>query len=151
MVIITKNIVSELQAYLSSHKQDKVFVLTDTNTREKCLPLLEKVLADKEAEYITIEAGDTHKGIEQVSAIWDILSKGGASRNSLLINIGVGLVTDLGGFADATVKRGLHNLNIQITLMASVAAAIGGKNAIHFNGLKHEIGSFYQPDGVIYD
>jgi 3-dehydroquinate synthase len=128
-----------------------VFVLTDMNTREKCLPLIEPALTAGEVGYITIKAGDTHKDMEQVSAIWDVLSRNGASRNSLLVNIGGGMVTDLGGFAGATFKRGLHNLNIPTTLMASVDAAVGGKTGINFNGLKNEIGSFYQPDCVIID
>jgi 3-dehydroquinate synthase len=162
MIIITRNIAAELRAYLSSHRHDKVFVLTDTNARDKCLPLIKTALSaggtcspdaslSDEAGYITIKAGDTHKDIEQVSAIWNVLSKNGASRNSLLINIGGGMVTDLGGFAGATFKRGLHNLNIPTTLMASVDAAVGGKTGINFNGLKNEIGSFYQPDCVIID
>lgn len=151
MVIITKNIIPELSSYLSSHKHDKIFVLTDTNTCDKCLPLLKAALAGKDCTYITIKAGDTHKDIEQVSAVWDVLSKSGASRNSLLINIGGGVITDLGGFAGATFKRGLHNLNIPTTLMASVDAAVGGKTGINFNGLKNEIGSFYQPDCVMID
>jgi 3-dehydroquinate synthase len=128
-----------------------VFVLTDTNTRDNCLPLLAAAITAGEPVHITIEAGDTHKDIRQVSMIWDVLSKNGASRNSLLINIGGGMVTDLGGFAGATFKRGLHNLNIPTTLMASVDAAVGGKTGINFNGLKNEIGSFYQPDCVIID
>lgn len=151
MVIITNNIVPELSSYLSSHKHDQIFVLCDTNTREQCLPLLETALTGRDFTYITIEAGDTHKDIKQVSSIWEILSKNGASRNSLLINIGGGMVTDLGGFAGATFKRGLHNLNIPTTLMASVDAAIGGKTGINFNGLKNEIGSFYHPDCVMID
>ncbi len=151
MVIITKNIVSELSGYLSSHEYDKIFILTDTNTYDKCLPFLEAALMGRDFTSITIEAGDTRKDIKQVSTIWEILSKSGASRNSLLINVGGGMVTDLGGFAGATFKRGLHNLNIPTTLMASVDAAIGGKTGINFNGLKNEIGSFYQPDCVMID
>ena len=151
MVIITKNIASELESYLSSHKYDKTFVLTDENTRDNCLPLLKTVKAVNEVKQITIKAGDTNKNIEQVSAIWDELSINGASRNSLLINLGGGMITDLGGFAGATFKRGIHNLNIPTTLMASVDAAVGGKTGINFNGLKNEIGSFYHPDCVIID
>ena len=151
VVIITKNIASELESYLSSHKYDKIFVITDINTREKCLPYLHSVKDVGEATQITINAGDTNKNIEQVSYIWTILSNSGASRNSLLINLGGGMVTDLGGFAGATFKRGIHNLNIPTTLMASVDAAVGGKTGINFNGLKNEIGSFYQPDCVMID
>ena len=151
MVIITTNIASELESYLSSHKYDKIFVLTDINTREKCFPFLSMVNAISEAKHITIKANDTNKNIEQVSAIWEILSNSGASRNSLLINLGGGMITDLGGFAGATFKRGIHNLNIPTTLMASVDAAVGGKTGINFNGLKNEIGSFYHPDCVMID
>ena len=151
MVIITKNIASELELYLSSHKYDKIFVLTDINTYEKCLPFLKTVQAVNEAKHITIKANDTNKNIEQVSAVWEVLSNSGASRNSLLINLGGGMVTDLGGFVGATFKRGIHNLNIPTTLMASVDAAIGGKTGINFNSLKNEIGSFYHPDCVMID
>ncbi|MDR1525293.1 MAG: 3-dehydroquinate synthase [Tannerella sp.] len=152
MIVITRDIAATLRSYLSSHRHDKVFVLTDTNSRDKCLPLIDAALtAGGEAGHITIEAGDTHKDIEQVAAVWDVLSKNGASRNSLLVNVGGGMVTDLGGFAGATFKRGLHNLNIPTTLMASVDAAVGGKTGINFNGLKNEIGAFYQPDCVMID
>ena len=151
MIIITKNIASELESYLSSNKYDKIFILTDINTRDKCLPLLSAVKAVNEAKHITIKADDTNKNIEQVSAIWSELSNNDASRNSLLINLGGGMITDLGGFAGATFKRGIHNLNIPTTLMASVDAAIGGKTGINYNGLKNEVGSFYQPDCVIID
>jgi len=151
MVIITKDITSEVESYLSLHKHDKVFVLTDDNTLDKCFPLLNTVKAVNEAKHITIKADDTNKNIEQVAAIWEVLSKSGASRNSLLINLGGGMITDLGGFAGATFKRGIHNLNIPTTLMASVDAAVGGKTGINFNGLKNEIGSFYNPDCVIID
>ncbi len=149
MVIFTKDIASELHLFLSSGDYDKIFVLTDTNTRYKCLPVLESVPEIKNAGFITIEAGDVHKEIEQVAEIWKMLSRSNASRKSLLINLGGGMVTDLGGFAGATFKRGLHNLNIPTTLMASVDAAVGGKTGINFNGLKNEIGAFYQPDCVM--
>ena len=151
MVIITENIASELESYLSSHNHDKIFVLMDENTQDKCFPLLSTIKAIKEAKHITIKADDTNKNIEQVSAIWEVLSYGGASRNSLLINLGGGMITDLGGFAGATFKRGMHNLNIPTTLMASVDAAVGGKTGINFNGLKNEIGSFYHPECVMID
>ena len=151
MKIITQNISAELASYLSSNKYDKVFALTDENTRLHCLPHIEQVLIAVDAECITIEAGDTHKNITQVAAIWEKLSNSGASRHSLLINIGGGMVTDLGGFAGATFKRGIHTLHIPTTLMAAVDAAVGGKTGINFNGLKNEVGSFYLPDCVMID
>ena len=151
MVIITNDIVSELKAYLSSRKHDKVFVLTDTCTYEKCLPLLSPALESYGYISITIKDGDLNKNLEQAAVVWDTLSQSGASRNSLLICLGGGMVTDLGGFAGATFKRGLHNLYIPTTLMASVDAAIGGKTGVNFHGLKNEIGAFYLPDSVMID
>ena len=151
MIIFTKDIAEALTAYLASKNYDKTYLVTDTNTRQHCLPLLEGTPALRDAGQITIEAGDVHKDIAQVAQIWQHLSDGGASRHSLLINLGGGMVTDLGGFAGATFKRGLHVLNIPTTLMASVDAAVGGKTGINFNGLKNEIGSFHQPDCVMID
>jgi 3-dehydroquinate synthase len=151
MVIITKNIAGELDSFLTSKNYDKIFVVTDSHTHEKCLPLISETLLSRKPAVINIEPGDHHKSIAQVSHIWEALSNSGASRNSALINLGGGMVTDLAGFAGATFKRGLHNINIPTTLMASVDAATGGKTGINFNGLKNEIGSFYHPDCVIID
>jgi 3-dehydroquinate synthase len=151
MVIITKNIAEELGNYLASKNYDKFFVVTDDNTYQKCFPLISETLLSRKPVLINIKSGDNHKTIEQVWHIWNALSNGGASRNSALINLGGGMVTDLAGFAGATFKRGLHNINIPTTLMASVDAAIGGKTGVNFNGLKNEIGSFYHPDCVMID
>lgn len=151
MILFTKDIAEELTAYLASKNYDKTYLVTDTNTRQHCLPLLECIPTLRDAPCITIEAGDIHKDIAQVARIWQHLSDGGASRHSLLINLGGGMVTDLGGFAGATFKRGLHTLNIPTTLMAAVDAAVGGKTGINFGGLKNEIGAFHQPDCVMID
>ena len=108
MILFTKDIAEALAAYLASKNYDKTYLVADTNTRQHCLPLLEGIPALRDAPCITIEAGDIHKDIAQVAQIWQHLSDGGASRHSLLINLGGGMVTDLGGFAGATFKRGLH-------------------------------------------
>lgn len=150
-VVISKDLKADLQEFLSTLNYDKLFVLTDTNTQEKCYPLIQEVPAIKEAPVITVEAGDAHKGLEVLSAIWMRLSNEGASRNSLLVNLGGGMITDMGGFAGATFKRGIQTINIPTTLMASVDAAVGGKTGINFNGLKNEIGSFYPPECVLID
>ena len=150
-VIICKNLQSELQDFLQSVKYDKLFVLTDSNTLELCLPMLKEVPQLQGAPVITVEAGDTNKNIEQVTAIWMRLCNEGASRNSLLLNVGGGMITDMGGFVAATFKRGIHSVNVPTTLMASVDAAVGGKTGINFNGLKNEIGSFYPPLCVLID
>ncbi|MDR3269462.1 MAG: 3-dehydroquinate synthase [Tannerella sp.] len=150
-IIFIRDLKSEIQELLASSEYDKLFILTDSHTQEMCYPFLKDVPALQKARLVTIEAGDLHKELEQVLYLWNILSREGASRNSLLINLGGGMVTDLGGFAGATFKRGLHTLNIPTTLMASVDAAVGGKTGINFNGLKNEIGAFHQPDYVLID
>ncbi|MDR3194546.1 MAG: 3-dehydroquinate synthase [Tannerella sp.] len=150
-IIITRDLKSELQALLASSGYDRLFILADANTQQKCYPLVRDIPALQNARLITIRAGDMHKELEQVSQIWNRLSREGASRNSLLMNLGGGMVTDLGGFAGATFKRGLHTINLPTTLMASVDAAVGGKTGINFNGLKNEIGAFHFPDYVVID
>jgi 3-dehydroquinate synthase len=150
-VVICTDFETEVQTFLSEMNYDKLFILTDENTLDKCYPRVKNISAFHDAPIITIKAGDMHKSLEQLSSIWTALSNGGASRNSLLVNLGGGMVTDMGGFAGATFKRGLHTINIPTTLMASVDAAVGGKTGINFNGLKNEIGSFYVPECVFID
>jgi 3-dehydroquinate synthase len=150
-IIISNDLKTDLEHFLAALKYDRLFILTDTNTKALCYPLLQDMPRIQAARLITVPSGDLHKSPEQLSAIWQILSNEGASRNSLLINLGGGMITDLGGFAGATFKRGLQTLNIPTTLMASVDAAVGGKTGINFNGLKNEIGSFYPPVCVLID
>ncbi|MDR1102824.1 MAG: 3-dehydroquinate synthase, partial [Tannerella sp.] len=150
-ITIVRNLATELQAFLSASGHDRVFVLTDVHTLEKCYPRIREIPALQDAHLITIEAGDMHKELSQVVRIWEILVHGGASRNSLLINLGGGMVSDLGGFAAATFKRGIRTLNLPTTLMAAVDAAAGGKTGINFCGLKNEIGAFHLPDAVLTD
>ncbi|MDR1330910.1 MAG: 3-dehydroquinate synthase [Tannerella sp.] len=150
-VVFSSDIAAELASYLSRNSYDRIYVLTDTHTHGMCLPLLDRVSALTGATHIVIEAGDAHKSIEQVMRIWQTLSQTGASRASLLINLGGGMVSDLGGFAAASFKRGIHTLNIPTTLMAAVDAAVGGKTGINFNGLKNEVGAFHMPDCVMID
>jgi len=150
-VIISNSLSADLSAFLDSHSYDKLFILTDTNTAAKCFPLLKDIPRIQQGQLLTIQSGDTHKDLEQLSTVWQTLSKQGASRHSLLVNLGGGMITDLGGFAAATFKRGLQTLNIPTTLMASVDAAVGGKTGINFNGLKNEIGAFHSPLRVFID
>jgi 3-dehydroquinate synthase len=151
-VIISDNLKTDLEHTLATLlTYDRLFILTDTNTREKCYPLLQDMPRIQAARLICVPSGDMHKDIGQLSAICHILSCEGASRNSLLINLGGGMITDLGGFAGAIFKRGIQTLNIPTTLMASVDAAVGGKTGINFNGLKNEIGAFHPPVCVLID
>ena len=150
-IILSDDLKTDLERFLARLKYDRLFILTDTNTEEKCYPLLLDMPRIRAARLLSVPPGDRNKGMQSLSAIWQALSDGGASRNSLLINLGGGMICDLGGFAGATFKRGLRTLNITTTLMASVDAAVGGKTGINFNGLKNEIGSFYPPLCVLID
>ena len=126
--------------------------MTDETTRRLCLPrLLEAAEVLRDAGQIVIGATDTHKTPESLMHVWQSLSNGGASRHSLLINLGGGVVTDLGGFAAATFKRGIDFINIPTTLLSMVDAAVGGKTGINFAGLKNEIGAFRSAVDVIVD
>lgn len=126
---------------------DRLFVLTDENTQRLCLPLL----ADVKAHVISIKPDDSHKNLETVANVWRKLQQGGATRHSCLINLGGGMVTDLGGFAASTFKRGIAFINIPTTLLSMVDAAFGGKTGINFEGLKNEIGVFRKAESVIVD
>ena len=97
---------------------------------------------------IVIGRGDAHKHLDTLAAVWQQLSTGGMTRHSLLLCIGGGMVTDLGGFAAATFKRGIRFVNVPTTLLAMVDAAVGGKTGINFNGLKNEIGAFAESRAV---
>ena len=103
------------------------------------------------AVQLCIGAEDVHKNIETLAYVWKQLSEQGATRHSLLINLGGGMVTDLGGFAAATFKRGIAYINIPTTLLSMVDAAVGGKTGINFNGLKNEIGAFAPASSVLID
>ena len=141
-VIISQNLQQELAIAISECEHDKIFVLTDENTLQVCWPRIASFLCLRGAKVITIPAGDTNKDLQAVSHVWTELSNGGATRHSLLINLGGGMVTDLGGFAASTFKRGINFINIPTTLLAMVDASVGGKTGINFNHLKNEVGVF---------
>jgi 3-dehydroquinate synthase len=148
-VIITNNLAQELSDQIDRLNPDSVFLLTDTNTRNLCLPSL--ITDGTLASYPVIEipAGDEHKNLQSIAIVWEYLSSHGATRKSMLINIGGGMTTDMGGFAASTFKRGIHYINIPTTLLGAVDAAVGGKTGINFNGLKNEIGVIQSADAVI--
>ena len=150
-VIISTHLEGELVSALAECEHDKLYVLTDTTTKEKCLPLLQKFYCMKDAQVITIPATDSHKDIESLMMVWKGLQEGGASRHSCMINLGGGMVTDLGGFAASTFKRGINFINIPTTLLAMVDASVGGKTGINFGGLKNEVGVFNDSKFVILD
>lgn len=128
----------------------RIFILTDDHTASLVLPRLaaESCVA-RQAAVITIPSGDVNKSLDSLARIWDGLVEGGATRRSLMINLGGGMVTDIGGFAASTFKRGIRFINMPTTLLAAVDASVGGKTGINFHGLKNEIGVFSQADAVI--
>ena len=150
-VVICEQLKKVLSEEIAACKADRIFVLTDETTHRLCLPVVAGYEALKGAEIITIGVSDTNKTLESVSHVWNELQRRGATRHSLLINLGGGMVTDLGGFAASTFKRGLHFINIPTTLLAMVDASVGGKTGFNFGGLKNEIGVFQNADCVILD
>ena len=148
-IIISNDIEHDLATAIAGSEHDRVFVLTDDTTHECCLPKVAALLAQYDAVPITIAHGDQHKTLAALGDVWTALQQGGATRHSLLINLGGGMITDLGGFAAATFKRGINFINIPTTLLAMVDAAVGGKTGINFGGLKNEIGAFADARFVI--
>ena len=150
-VILCEGLANSLTHAIEKCPHDKLFILTDEHTHRLCRPHLDGIPALEEAEEIIIGAEDVHKNLETLAAVWQALSEKGASRHSLLINLGGGMVTDLGGFAASTFKRGISYVNVPTTLLAMVDASVGGKTGINFNGLKNEVGAFCEPRAVLTD
>lgn len=141
-VAVSSDLVVDLEKLIENIAPDKIFLLTDEHTHRHCLPLIKGVREISDQRILQINAGDDFKGVDALSSVWTFLSDGGASRHSLLINLGGGMPCDLGGFAAATYKRGIPFINLPTTLLAMVDASVGGKTGINFNGFKNEIGAF---------
>jgi 3-dehydroquinate synthase len=147
-----QNIVSGTDALgklseLITKSSASVFVVCDENTLRCCYPLAAKFLPPH--QIITIQAGEEHKTLSACEGIWTYLTKHKAERGSVLINLGGGMLCDLGGFAAGCYKRGIQFINIPTTLLAMVDASVGGKTGIDFGGYKNQIGLFYHPLAVI--
>lgn len=143
-VIFSNDVARQLELLVGKSRAAKVYMLCDVNTRA-----IAEGLNAFDAEIITIGAGDEHKTPESLARVWRHLSESGATRRSLLINVGGGMITDLGGFAAATFKRGIRFINVPTTLLAAVDAAVGGKTGINFMHYKNEVGAFCPADAVI--
>lgn len=147
-LIFTNDVNNTIVELCNNLQFDKCFILCDKNSYDKALPLLSTECLPQ-ASLITISCGDENKNLTTLSHVWQTLSEQNATRNSLLINLGGGVVTDLGGMAAATFKRGIQYINIPTTLLGAVDAAVGGKTGINFAGLKNEVGVFAAPLAVI--
>ena len=150
-VIISRHLKTELAKAIAECEHDRIFVLVDETTNKLCWSLVKDYLCLKDAQTIIIGATDRRKNLDTLVHVWESLQQGKATRHSLLINLGGGMVTDLGGFAASTYKRGINFINIPTTLLAMVDASVGGKTGINFGGLKNEIGIFNDAEFVLLD
>jgi 3-dehydroquinate synthase len=130
----------------------KIFILVDDNTSQYCLPhLLNNLATEIDIEIIELESGEIHKNIATCTEVWAALSELEADRKSIIINLGGGVISDLGGFVACTFKRGIDFINIPTTLLSMVDASIGGKNGVDLGNLKNQIGIIREPKAVIVD
>ena len=146
-ITITSELNTELRQFLSNNNYSQIAVLCDENTYHHCYPFID--LPDHIV--ITINSGEEYKNIDTCIKVWGAMTDANFDRKSLLINIGGGVIGDLGGFCARTYKRGIDFINIPTTLLAQVDASIGGKLGVDFNGLKNHIGLFSIPELVIID
>ncbi len=143
---------NQLNEYLTTAKHSSYFILVDTNTHDHCLAyFMGQISADVSFEVIEIDAGEINKNIETCSGVWHALSELGADRKSLLINLGGGVVTDLGGFVACTFKRSIKYINVPTTLLAMVDASVGGKTGVDLGSLKNMVGVISESEMVLVD
>lgn len=146
-IIITENIEKSLAQLFSSYTFSQVGVLVDENTIQDCYPILQHILPSHTLH--EIKSGEVHKNLTTCEHIWAWLTQRSFDRKGLLINLGGGVIGDMGGFCAATFKRGIQFINIPTTLLSQVDASVGGKLGIDFQGFKNHIGLFQEPLQVI--
>jgi len=139
--------ISYLKKLLASIEHSQLFVLVDENSSEHCYPLIKEYL--EYHQLIEITSGEKHKTLDSCNLIWNKLTNANADRKALLINLGGGVITDMGGFCAGTYKRGIRFINIPTTLLAQVDASVGAKTGIDFNGYKNHIGLFCEAEAVL--
>ncbi len=145
-ITIGETVFAKLSQYLKRNKFSSLFILVDENSLKHCLPaLVTNVPKLLEAEVIELESGEKNKNLDVCINVWKALGELGADRHSLLVNLGGGVITDLGGFVASTFKRGITFINIPTTLLAQVDASVGGKTGVDLGALKNEVGVFAEP------
>ncbi|MBP3942880.1 3-dehydroquinate synthase [Sphingobacteriaceae bacterium WQ 2009] len=138
-----------LQSFIAANNYSKILVLVDRNTNDHCLPVFQAALPElSKYDVIEVDPGEENKNIDYCIGVWHTMLDFGADRQSLLINLGGGVVTDMGGFAASTFKRGIDFVHIPTTLLAQVDASVGGKTGIDMGNVKNIIGTFTQPKAV---
>ncbi|MGJ8732512.1 3-dehydroquinate synthase [Cellulophaga fucicola] len=141
---------TELNAHLEKANYSKVFILVDENTHQHCLPsFMSQIFGDYNYEIIEIEEGEINKTIETCVQVWHVLSELDADRKSVMINLGGGVITDLGGFVASTFKRGIDFINVPTTLLSMVDASVGGKTGVDLGSLKNQVGVINLPQMVL--
>ncbi|MFA5620656.1 MAG: 3-dehydroquinate synthase [Weeksellaceae bacterium] len=140
----------ELKALLQQFNSKEIFVLTDEHTFKHCLPKFMSAIGfEKAPMIIQLPAGEENKTLKNTQKIWQILSENACSRNGLLLNLGGGMITDIGGFAASVYKRGIPYIHFPTSLLAMVDAAVGGKTGVDMNGVKNIIGTFSMPVATV--
>ena len=147
--MVISDLYSALKPYLDAPPKGQVFVLVDENTHKHCLPILAEAMGDVACQVIVVSAGEENKALSAVEQIWSALLNGGAAREALLVNVGGGMVTDMGGFAAATYMRGIRYVNVPTSLLAMVDASSGGKTGFDYKGVKNLVGSFAMPEATL--
>ena len=149
-LIFTNHVAQKLDELVAGMNPSNVVVLVDSNVREAVIPRMqEESETIAKATLVVVKPGEEHKTTDTLSEIWKQLIEAGVTRSSLLINMGGGVITDMGGFAAASFKRGIPFINIPTTLLGAIDASVGGKTGVNFNGLKNQIGAFANADTVI--
>ena len=153
VIYFNSEVYSEVNNYIKTKNPSKIFILVDTNTHDDCLPHFLAYLesGDIVVEVMEMPNGEDHKTIDICSGVWEALSEYNADRKSLLINVGGGVVTDLGGFVASTYMRGISYINIPTTLLAMVDASVGGKTGVDLGALKNQVGIINEGEMVGVD
>lgn len=153
VVHFNTNVYSELNTYIKQRNPSKIFILVDTNTHDLCLPQFMANLESGEisTEVMEIPEGEDHKTIDICMAVWEAMSQYNADRQSLLINLGGGVVTDLGGFVASTYMRGIDYINVPTSLLAMVDASVGGKTGVDLGVLKNQVGVISEGAMILID
>jgi len=149
--VVFENAMQELVRFVNqNYPNSKRYIIADSNTMEFCLPVIDKYLAEikVEQQVFSMEPGEDSKSIDLAHQLWENFTDLEITRGDLILNIGGGVVSDLGGFVAATYKRGVDVINIPTTLLAMADASVGGKVGVNFHQLKNQLGYFSNPKGV---
>ncbi len=149
MSVVISSISESLKTFLSTKAYSKIIVLVDTNTKRFCYPIVKEFLPKH--ILVSVKNGEEHKNLQTCETIWSAMTDAQLDRHALMINLGGGVIGDMGGFCAATYKRGIDFIQIPTTLLSQVDASVGGKLGIDFHGFKNHLGVFTLPKAVLID